>query len=315
MKNTQKNTLKSCLSPTENSIIWVLLYFEIFKHPLKASEIHQFIGVDIKWKQLSEALNELTNRQILQRAGDYLLLNLGPAHISRRENGEQLFEIRMNTALKNAGIIARCPFVRGVYLSGTISKGVMYKNSDIDYFIVTAPNRVWVAKFFLLLYKKIFLGNNYHNFCINYFTDTDHLKIEEQNQFTATELVTLIPTYNYELYEKMIQANPGLWRHFPNIGLRDQSYIISTPREKWKTNWEWLLNKTLANWLNKWFMNLSLKKYYREFGQTLSKEQFELAFKSKSYVSKGHPEDYQRIVTEKLNLLKKDFEHKFQISL
>ena len=41
----------------------------------------------------------------------------------------------------------------------------------------------------------------------NYFVDSQHLEIEEKNIFTATELATLIPACNKEIYNTLIDTN------------------------------------------------------------------------------------------------------------
>ena len=84
------------------------------------------------------------------------------------------------------------PFVRGVFLSGSISKGFMSESDDIDYFIITAPGRLWLTRTLLILFKKIFLFNSFRNFCLNYFIDSENLYIPEHNRYTATEIVFLI---------------------------------------------------------------------------------------------------------------------------
>ena len=58
------------------------------------------------------------------------------------------------------GLVSMFPFVRGIAISGSLSKGVMYKDGDIDYFIVTAPERLWICRTMLVLFKKLFLLNS-----------------------------------------------------------------------------------------------------------------------------------------------------------
>ena len=76
--------------------------------------------------------------------------------------------------------ISKFPYVRAILLSGSISKGYMDKDSDVDYFIITQPNRLWVTRLLLMLFKKIFLFNSRKVFCINYFVDSEKLEIEEK---------------------------------------------------------------------------------------------------------------------------------------
>ena len=54
------------------------------------------------------------------------------------------------------------------------------------------------------------------NFCINYFVDSENLEIQEKNIFTATELVTLLPTFGREMYENLY-ANIRIYKHVKNV--------------------------------------------------------------------------------------------------
>src|SRR4029453_8923510 len=97
-------------------------------------------------------------------------------------------------------LIASFPYVRCVCISGSLSKKYFDDTTDIDFFVITKPGRLWVCRTFLILFKKLFLLNSKKYFCINYFIDSDNLEIPDQNIFTATELTTLIPMHDYELY-------------------------------------------------------------------------------------------------------------------
>ena len=92
----------------------------------------------------------------------------------------------------------------------------MDEKSDLDFFIITAPKRLWIARTLLVMYKRFFLFNSHKYFCVNYFVDEDHLEIEEKNLFTATELATVIPLYGQVHYTNLLKANPWLKRFFPN---------------------------------------------------------------------------------------------------
>ncbi len=56
----------------------------------------------------------------------------------------RLAEIRLKDAKKYARVIANFPFIQAVFISGSLSKHVMKPNSDIDFFIITKPDRLWL---------------------------------------------------------------------------------------------------------------------------------------------------------------------------
>ena len=64
----------------------------------------------------------------------------------------------MPKALKTSNFIAKFPYIECVSLSGALSKGYYDDDDgDFDFFIITKPNRLWIARTLLILYKKIFL--------------------------------------------------------------------------------------------------------------------------------------------------------------
>lgn len=303
----------SVLTDTESAIIRSLLYFEIFNHPLTQQEILKFSS--IKNNSLEEALTALVAQNIIIKKSPFYFIQLSDKHIERRLQAEILFQKKLKTAKRYSTIIASCPFVRAVCLSGTMSKEIMHPDSDIDYFIITSPNRVWVAKLFLLVFKKVVLLNSHKNFCINYFIATDHLHIEEQNSFTATELATVLPVYGYQIYQKLLAVNDWVYSFYPNFIPRTQTHLIQRTNFPIKKGIEVLLTNRVGDWLNNWFKEVSWRKYNQQYGHQYQPDEMELMFKSKSYVSKGHDKNYQQIVTDKIAKKVTQFEHTYKLKL
>ncbi len=147
-------------------------------------------------------------------------------YVHRRKKGNELAEKRLKTAKRVSGLISRFPFIRGILLSGSISKGFMEEDSDIDYFIITHPNRVWFSRLMLMLFKKLFFFNSKKIFCINYFVDSEKLEIEEKNIFTATEIVTLLPTYGKKIYDEFYEKNYWVKEFYPNYPKRETDKVL-----------------------------------------------------------------------------------------
>ena len=201
-------------------------------------------------------------------------------------------------ARKRAKFISKFPFVRAVMASGSLSKDYMDEHSDLDFFVITKPNRLWIARMLLTLYKKIFLFNSHKNFCINYYVDEEHLEIEEKNIFTATELATLIPLYGKEHYSRLMTANPWIKIYLPNHTARPVELVAAFEPSWIKRKLEVGINLVGANHLERSFMNLLAKRWKKRYQATYAKPDFEVAFKKKEYVSKGHPKNHQRKVLD-----------------
>ena len=87
----------------------------------------------------------------------------------------------MPKAIKISRKIAKFPFVESVNLSGSLSKGYYDLEDDIDFFIITKPNRLWIARTLLILYKKVFLLNSKKHFIFEVFFFEFYMFLIHQN--------------------------------------------------------------------------------------------------------------------------------------
>jgi hypothetical protein len=287
-------------STLDQCIIRTLIYFDIFNYPLKAGEVFRFLERNhVTEKDIAESLNSMADDTLLFRFGEFYSLQPDESIVMRRMKGNNQAEKMLPKAKKMAMRIAGFPFVRAVMASGSLSKEYMDEKSDFDFFIVTQSKRVWICRFILASYKRIFLRNSHKFFCANYFIDTQHLEIEEKNLFTATELATLIPLYGQEYYKELHRINRDwLLEYFPNFRLRETTGISSSEKSLAKKITEKIMDIALGNVLEKFVMFLALRRWSRLYEKKYSATDFKVAFKTKEYVSKNHPRNFQRKVME-----------------
>jgi hypothetical protein len=266
---------------------------------LKSKEVFHFLGTNsITEDHVRRTLDALANEILIYRFDNLYSLHPNESNIKRRVKGNNEAEKYLVLAHKKAKLISRFPFVRGVFASGSLSKGYMDENSDIDFFIITTPNRLWIARTLLVLYKRLFLGGSRKHFCVNYFVDEDHLEIEEKNLFTATELATLLPLYGSEEYFKLIESNDWLKGFFPNYVSRPTENVPKSTVSVFKRALEAFISACFATKIESYFKRLTIKRWKKIFESQYSKADFDIAFKSKSYASKHHPQHFQRKVME-----------------
>jgi hypothetical protein len=296
------------------SLVRALMYFDLFQYPLTAEECRKCCGVKASKEEVSDALGDLVawgwvlNHQGFWGFGDLL------ASVHRREKGNELALSKMPQAHRSARKIAAFPFVEAVMVSGSLSKNYMEAGSDIDFFIVTKPGRLWVARTLLILYKKVFLLNSHAHFCVNYFVDTDHLTIEDKNIFTATEVNFLIPMVNPDLYHRFREANIWADELLPNFGLMDAG-DAGQKRLGWMRRMsEKALSGTWGEWLDGHCMRLTFSRWKRKF-KNMPSQQFEVAMRTRTYVSKHHPGNFQSLVLQRLSQKIHEFEQLNQVSL
>lgn len=225
----------------------VLHYFHFFNHALSAEEILRYIAVPASLDAVKEGLQLLEVEGLVYQKQGWFALDL--ASLELRIKHERLNKRRLKLARKVGRFIALFPFVRGVYLSGSLSKsGVQSKDDDLDFFILTASNRVWTAKFFLIAFKKIVLLNSEKYFCINLLMDENQLSLTKRNRYTATEVVSLVLLKNTEGLERFLHANHWVKAYFPNVELPEAPAV----RQVSTTLLERFLNGFLGEPFEQW---------------------------------------------------------------
>lgn len=288
------------LSKTSTHILRALLYFDIFEYPLTAQEVHQYSSGQLTSEDVSQSLSYLIEAGLVFQQGDYFGLTDDRNAVEDRERGSRAAQRMMKTAYRFSRFISRFPYVRGVALSGSLSKGYVDDLGDIDYFIVTKPGRLWIARTLLIAFKKVFLLNSKKYFCVNYFIDTDHLEIPDKNIFTATELLTLIPVYDPELHQDFLAQNQWATEFLPNYQWKEPARAFDKRSYPVKSFLEGLLNGGLGERLDSWFMQRTMQRWRRKF-EHFTPEYFDHALRTRKYVSKHHPQNFQQRVLNALS--------------
>jgi hypothetical protein len=297
------------ITTQHKSIVRMLLYFDIFEYPLNKQELT--LAVDEN-NEVEDALNELIAMGVLHQENEWYFLK-GKKY-SKRISTTSASPHFFKKAKKYAALIYQFPFVQGVYISGSLSKGWADDTTDVDYFIVTSPNRLWVSRTLLILFKKVFLLNSRKYFCLNYFIDTENLEIEEKNIFTATEVCFLKPIVNDVLYQEFMQSNHWVKKYYAQKPPFDPIHLIEKKEGVFKKLGEKLLKGKLGENMDIWAMKRTLKFWKNKFPEIQSND-FEINFKSGRSISKHHPSGFQKRVVETLDAKIKEFEMTTQISL
>ncbi|MBL0047564.1 MAG: nucleotidyltransferase domain-containing protein [Bacteroidetes bacterium] len=303
------------LSTQAAALLKTLLYFDIFNYPLTSSELLEYCqGDTIDACEMAKSLEVLTQKNYIIKQGEFYFLSDREALIERRKNGNAEAEKKMKVAQYMSDFISKFPFVQSVSISGSLSKNYMDKESDIDFFIITTPHRLWLCRGILVAFKKIVLFNSRKHFCINYYLDSENLEIPDRNIFTATEIVFLKPTFNLELFKKFRASNDWCACYYPNKATVENSELINSKNGLMKKVLEKLLAGYLGEKLDSFFFKMTLNRWKKKFPH-FNTEEFDLNLRSRKNVSKHHPRGYQKIVLESFQEKIRDFELRFNVKL
>jgi predicted nucleotidyltransferase len=251
-------------TPAEKSILKTLAYFDIFHYPLTKKEIGQFLDTGMAAGDLNESLTSLLTNGIIFFHNDFYALQNNPFWGYRRKKGNEKAKNLLKKANKIGRFLYRFPFVRAVAVSGSLSKNFADEKADIDFFIITKSNRLWIARTLMHLFKKLtFLTRNQDLYCMNFYISDESLQINDQNIFTATEIKTLLPVCGIETIMRFNAANQWASDWLPNYDFRKQ-------QEKepgimlFKRAGEWLFDNRLGEYIDNKLMQITRRRWERK---------------------------------------------------
>ncbi|MEW6512103.1 MAG: hypothetical protein AB1428_14225 [Bacteroidota bacterium] len=209
-------------------VLQTLLYYDLWEYPLTIRELHAFLPVRVEsFPSFTRTVEDLAAAgDIGADRGYYFVPGRSAAVVDRRIAGHRRARSMWRWARVSTHVIKRCPFVRGVYVSGDLSKNVSGPGGDVDFFVITVPGRLWITRSLLIMFKKTFLLNRKKFFCLNLFTAANGLRVDEQNIYQATEIAQLKALYNEEMFEAYLEANGWITDFFPNF---DASLLNAPP--------------------------------------------------------------------------------------
>lgn len=290
----------------KDNILRTLLYYDIFSHPLKPEEIFIFLPQNtVPKNEIFDLIRDFSsdgNCKFAESSG-YVYVKPNEHYIEIRRKKENCSLKMWRMARLMTHIIKRFPFVRAVFITGSLSKNSSEEISDIDFMVVTKSGRLWVARTFLMLFKKIFLFNSYKYFCLNYFITEDNLEIPFKNVFTATEIAYIKSTFNKEMMNEFVMANKWIKNYFPNYEFLDP--YLHSPGFKVnsrKSIFQKLIEiPFLGKWGNKldFFLKEKTEKFWQKKYSKLNEDDRKLLFRTERNVSTAHPGDMQRSILNK----------------
>lgn len=245
-------------------ILATVAYFDIFNYPITQTEIYFFLKSSYPHDSFLEELKELVQIGYLYKLEEFYSLQYDFSLVERRKTGNSKAKQLMQLAEKAAGIVSRFPFIKGIAVSGSLSKNFADEHSDIDLFIITSKNRLWIARTLLHLFKKLtFLVNKQHLFCMNYFVDEAILEIKEKNIYTAIEIATLLPLRGMESFEHFYEENRWMRSYLPNHSMK-VSYLNEQRSNPVKKFIGWLLHNKFGDVMDKLLMSYTAYRWKKK---------------------------------------------------
>ena len=206
------------LDDLDLAILCTVAYADVFDYPLTPAQIHRYlVGMEANQADILQALDgDRFAHRGLGRRGAYVTLRERSELVKLREWRGQVATQMWPLALRYGQAIAALPFVRAVFLTGALAVANVDPGDDFDFMIVTAPNRLWLARAIVIGLVVKPAARRGHEICPNYLLSLLRLDFEEQNLYIAHELAQMIPLVGIRIYHRMRAVNHWMMRFLPN---------------------------------------------------------------------------------------------------
>jgi hypothetical protein len=289
-----KNLIADKLTQIKEKILATLAYFDMFSYPLTGGEIFSFMGTRYDQNEFDFALDCLVAERCVYRLSQFYSLKNDYYLVTRRVAGNKKATELIRIAARISTMLIKFPYVRGIAISGSLSKNFADENSDIDLFIITAKNRLWIARTLMHAFKKLtFLANKQDYFCMNYYIDEDQLEIVEKNIYTAIEVVTLAPLQGDKIFEQFYAENTWTAKYLPNKIMRISS-ARPTATSFIKRSFEYAFNNRMGNFIDTLLMKVTASRWTKKTKQNkVNSKGIIMGMDTGKHYSKPDPKNYQ----------------------
>src|SRR5258708_1655615 len=109
----------------------------MFRYPVTAQEICRFSDQPVNPVEIEATLNLLTENKHIWKLDEFYSLQHDRSLIERRRKGNKRADELLEIAYRVGRSLYKFPFVKGVGVSGSLSKNYADEDADIDFFIIT----------------------------------------------------------------------------------------------------------------------------------------------------------------------------------
>lgn len=224
-----------------NSILATLVYYEIFDYPLTLLEVYKYLvnpgriyriteglgGIELN--EVSRELDKLVNSGIIGQKNGFYFLGDKDGLYDLRMKRDKLSAQKWKKFLKMALFLALAPYLRGVFVSGSMALGNTDEKSDFDVLIIAKSGRLYTCRLFLWFISSL-MGTRRKKhekvapdkLCFNHYIADSNLYIPHESIFNAQTYINLKPA----------MIKPGLVDEFYSANLWLNNYVYNFRPQK-----------------------------------------------------------------------------------
>ncbi len=196
----------------EEAVEKTLLYSSLFNSGINKEHFHKSVfDVEMNKEELEKVLLKLYIQNKIYFKDDTVYLNYSfPLNYKPKVKPNHLKNER---ALKLLDFI---PFISSASLSGGTAHYGYENHNDIDFFIITKPNTLYIV--YALIHFLSILFKVRKELCANYLIDERGMRIKYPHDFyIAHQIISLQSIKNKKLLNSFFNQNLWIKKYFPNF--------------------------------------------------------------------------------------------------
>lgn len=235
-----------------------LSLFEIYKH-LKTLDGYVSIA------NMHNTLNALSNQNSIKSKNGFYNIDSKKSYddfFAKRILTSKISAKKINKAKKISRLLKTVPYIKSIAISGSVSMSGPKPKSDIDLFIITKKNRIWLTRIITVFLTHIIGQRRYKNklndrICLNLYVADENTVFPIQNIASANMIAKMLPLYNKDVFYGFLSANKDwLSKYISNF---ENNFIFLKKRNKPNTQKESKIITFVENLIGK----ILSKRIYR----------------------------------------------------
>src|SRR3989344_2790906 len=311
----------------KDAILATVVYYDVFDFPLTSFEAHRYLINPKRLSHKTEAMGDISLTEILNeldklvesgklfgKFGFYFLPGRSELAELRIER-EKIAAQKWRRLRRLAWWLQMSPWVRGIFVSGSMALGNTTIESDFDILVIVQAGRLYAGRLLLSALTSLMRSRRTRyqqiapdKFCFNHFITTDHLTIDHPSLYNAQTYVHLVPLMiDRQLAASFFAANLWINKYVYNFAPRLETVhreIKISRILKFKARViEWLFDHTLGNQFEK----LARRYQQRRINDNPATHQTGGRVVATDTELEFHPRSFERIVLDRYNALTRRF--------
>lgn len=195
-----------------------------FQSAFTVDQVYRYLRVRMSRQQFEFILEDLKHRGLIFEKNSVLFTrDLQKSYQQKKRSSKNIFRQHK----RYLSIIARMPWVKYAALTGANAFESCQTHDDVDLFLITKSNRLWICYLALVLFSKVIRKRD--TLCINYLVDEQNLHIRQHDYYTAVQILQMIPLFDNAFNKRIIEDNRWIFDFLPNACpelAKDRFYLL-----------------------------------------------------------------------------------------